>query len=253
MAVPSSPPQLLHARKLSDNQVELSWQPPLEANSKILYYIVRVWNLSSEFVANVTVMSVVVSVDGPGQYNASVSSWTHLGDGGMLIYITFSTSESAPSDPPQNVSYTVLSPTTVKLNWSPPTQPNGVIQYYTIYYSDNITISTQQVLGSVQWAVLTGLRAGQEYRVWLSSSTSLGDGGVSSTPLNFTTLEDGQSPHTGGAGQQLCTAFPSTFTLRPPPKKITLKQQYRLIHPYNTHIHAQQLCERGQLSLSCKL
>lgn len=51
-------------------------------------------NLSSEFVANVTETSVVVSVDGLGQYNASVRSWTRLGDGGMLIYITFSTIES---------------------------------------------------------------------------------------------------------------------------------------------------------------
>ncbi|KAL7870971.1 hypothetical protein SRHO_G00084680 [Serrasalmus rhombeus] len=174
------------------------------------------WNLSSEFVANVTVMSVVVSVDGPGQYNASVSSWTHLGDGGMLIYITFSTSESAPSDPPQNVSYTVLSPTTVKLNWSPPTQPNGVIQYYTIYYSDNITISTQQVLGSVQWAMLTGLRAGQEYRVWLSSSTSLGDGGVSSTPLNFTTLEDVPSGPVHNLSAQLYGSTAVVISWDPP-------------------------------------
>lgn len=43
MAAPSSPPQFLRARKLSDNQVELSWQRPEEANSEILYYIVRVW------------------------------------------------------------------------------------------------------------------------------------------------------------------------------------------------------------------
>uniref|UniRef100_A0A4W4G5K8 Protein-tyrosine-phosphatase n=1 Tax=Electrophorus electricus TaxID=8005 RepID=A0A4W4G5K8_ELEEL len=170
--VPGSPPQFLRARKLSDNQVELSWQPPKEANSKILYYQVRVWNSSSELVFNVTETSVVVSVDGPGQYNASVSSWTRLGDGDVLIHITFSTSESEPSDPPQNILYTLLSPSTVMLSWSPPSQPNGIIQYYTIYYSDNITVSIQ------------------EYWVWLSSSTSLGDGGVSSAAINFTTLED---------------------------------------------------------------
>lgn len=51
-------------------------------------------NRSSEFVANVTETSVVVSVDGLGRYNASVSSWTRLGNGGLLIYITFSTVES---------------------------------------------------------------------------------------------------------------------------------------------------------------
>lgn len=40
------PPQSLLARKLSDYEVELSWQPPLEANSDILYYVVRVWWVS---------------------------------------------------------------------------------------------------------------------------------------------------------------------------------------------------------------
>lgn len=43
VSAPDTPPQFLHARKLSDYEVELSWQPPLEANSDILYYIVRVW------------------------------------------------------------------------------------------------------------------------------------------------------------------------------------------------------------------
>ncbi|TRY76067.1 hypothetical protein DNTS_012284 [Danionella cerebrum] len=176
--VPSSPPKFLIARKLSDTEVELSWETPEEANSEILYYIVRVWNLSSEFEANVTETSVVVSVDGPGQYNASVSSWTRLGDGGLLIYITFSTIESAPSDPPQNVLYTLLSISLVRISWSPPNQPNGIIQYYT------------RVPGSEHWMLLSGLQAGQEYSVWMSSSTSAGDGGVFSPRLNFTTLED---------------------------------------------------------------
>ncbi|XP_077049965.1 phosphatidylinositol phosphatase PTPRQ isoform X2 [Siphateles boraxobius] len=188
--VPSSPPKFLIARKLSDTEVELSWKPPVEANSEILYYIVRVWNLSSEFVANVTKTSVVVSVEGPGRYNASVSSWTRFGDGGLLVYITFSTVESAPSDPPQNVLYTLLTTTTVLLSWSPPNEPNGIIQYYTIYYTDNYTVYTQRVPGSEQWLVLSDLMAGQEYSVWMSSSTSVGDGGVFSPRLNFTTLED---------------------------------------------------------------
>ncbi|XP_046721010.1 phosphatidylinositol phosphatase PTPRQ-like [Silurus meridionalis] len=177
-----------------------------------VFVCVCVRNLSSEYVANVTETSLVVSVDGPGLYNASVSGWTWFGDGGVLIYITLSTSESAPSDPPQNLFYTLLSPRTVRLNWSPPSEPNGIIQYYTIYYSDNITISTQRVPGVFQWAELARLRAGHEYRVWLSSSTSLGDGGVISKPLNFTTPEDGQSPHTDRAGEQLCTVFPTVFT-----------------------------------------
>lgn len=40
---PDTPPQFLRARKLAAYEVELSWQPPLEANSDVLYYVVRVW------------------------------------------------------------------------------------------------------------------------------------------------------------------------------------------------------------------
>jgi len=53
--------------------------------------------------------------------------------------------------------------------------------------------------------------AGQEYSVWMSSSTSVGDGGVFSPRLNFTTLEDGQSPHTLRGELQLCTTFPNDY------------------------------------------
>ncbi len=63
--------------------------------------------------------------------------------------------------------------------------------------------------------MLSDLRAGHEYSVWMSSSTSVGDGGVFSPHLNFTALEDGQSPHTLRGEAQLCTAFPTDYT----PKK----------------------------------
>ncbi len=63
--------------------------------------------------------------------------------------------------------------------------------------------------------MLSDLRAGHEYSVWMSSSTSVGDGGVFSPHLNFTALEDGQSPHTLRGEAQLCTAFPTDYA----PKK----------------------------------
>lgn len=43
MCTPDTTAQFLHARMLSDYEVELSWQPPLGADSDILYYVVRVW------------------------------------------------------------------------------------------------------------------------------------------------------------------------------------------------------------------
>lgn len=130
---------------------------------------------------NVTETSVVINVDSESRYNASVSSWTRLGDGGVLIYISFTTTEagtadswlyccftyklmfffvyfsmmffqticsfkllscvSEPFDPPQNVTVVNVTASSVTLMWQPPTEPNGIIVHYTIYYTDNGTVT----------------------------------------------------------------------------------------------------------------
>lgn len=51
---------------------------------------------------------------------------------------------SEPADPPQNVTFMNVTASSVTLLWQPPTEPNGIITHYTIYYSDNYTL-TQQV------------------------------------------------------------------------------------------------------------
>jgi len=51
-------------------------------------------NETAELWHNVTETSVVINVDSESPYNASVSSWTRLGDGGVLIYISFTTTEA---------------------------------------------------------------------------------------------------------------------------------------------------------------
>ncbi|TWW76377.1 Phosphatidylinositol phosphatase PTPRQ [Takifugu flavidus] len=189
---PDTPPQFLHARKLSDYEVELSWQPPLEANSHILYYIVRVWNESTELLQNVTGTSVIINVDSESPYNASVSSWTRLGDGGVLIYISFTTAHTEPFDPPQNVTIANATASSITLFWHPPAEPNGIIIHYTVYYSDNNSVTGQRVPvtelanlsspDSTYTHTVSGLIGGTNYTVWMTSSTAQGDGGVQSEP-----------------------------------------------------------------------
>ncbi|XP_042563353.1 phosphatidylinositol phosphatase PTPRQ [Clupea harengus] len=214
--VPSSPPQFLLARKLSDYEVLLTWSAPLEANAEILYYAVRVWNLSHESVQNVTVTSVVVTVASEDQFNASVSSWTRLGDGGVLIYITFTTSDAVPSDPPQNVTISDVTHTSFNLSWSPPTQPNGILQHYTLFYSNNDTLYTQRVPVAVSWWRVSGVSAGVSYSMWLTSSTAAGDGGVASPPLSVTTLEDVPSGPVHNLSSQIFSSTAVIVSWDPP-------------------------------------
>ncbi|KAG7271054.1 hypothetical protein CRUP_037953, partial [Coryphaenoides rupestris] len=195
-----TPPQFLRAKKVSDYQVELSWEPPLEANSDIIYYILRVWNETSETWQNVTGTSVVITVDSESNYNASVSSWTRLGDGGVIISISFTTLDAEPFDPPQNVTVSHESASSVTLSWSPPTEPNGIIVRYTIHYSQNHTVVRQNIPvstlhatgspGSAYSYTLGGLVGGTNYTLWMTSSTWQGDGGVHSPPLSLVLPED---------------------------------------------------------------
>uniref|UniRef100_A0A3B5QTL2 Protein tyrosine phosphatase receptor type Q n=1 Tax=Xiphophorus maculatus TaxID=8083 RepID=A0A3B5QTL2_XIPMA len=186
---PDTPPQFLQARKLSDYEVELSWEPPHNANSEIFYYIVRVWNETAETWQNVTETSVVINVDSESRYNASVSSWTRLGDGGVLISISFSTTEAEPFDPPQNVTVVNVTTSSVTLMWQPPTEPNGIIVHYTIYYTDN-NLPPRYFPDSPFIYTLTRLIGGSNYTLWMTSSTVQGDGGVESEPIELLLPED---------------------------------------------------------------
>uniref|UniRef100_A0A3Q3J6A3 Uncharacterized protein n=1 Tax=Monopterus albus TaxID=43700 RepID=A0A3Q3J6A3_MONAL len=184
---PDTPPRFFRAKKLSDYEVELSWQPPLEANSDILYYIV----------SNVTKTSVVIKVDSESLYNASVSSWTRLGDGGVRSYISFTVAYKEPFDPPQDVTTANRTTSSVTLLWRPPTEPNGIIVHYTIYYSVNNTtvpishLSTPVSPDSPLSYTLTRLIGGTTYTIWMTSSTAHGDGGVKSDPITLLLPEAG--------------------------------------------------------------
>ncbi|XP_077373169.1 phosphatidylinositol phosphatase PTPRQ isoform X2 [Festucalex cinctus] len=195
---PDTPPQFFHARKLSDSEVELSWKPPLQANSDILYYVVRVWNETMDLLQNVTETSVVINADFGSLYNASVSSWTRLGDGGMRAYII---SDAEPLEAPQNVTFANATVSTVTLLWYPPAKPDGiVIVHYTIYYADNSNVAKQEVPVSdvsvpvsadtlLSWTLI-GLIGGTNYTLWMTSSTGRGDGGVWSEPFTLLLPED---------------------------------------------------------------
>ncbi|XP_061677981.1 phosphatidylinositol phosphatase PTPRQ [Syngnathoides biaculeatus] len=195
---PDMPPQFLYARKLSDFQVELSWEPPLIATSDILYYIVRVWNETTNLLQNVTETSVVINLNIESRYNVSVSTWTRMGDGGVRAYII---SDAEPFEPPQKVTFANVTMSAVTVLWYPPTKPSGiVIVRYTIYYSDNKSVVKQEVPvtdvsvpaspNTLLFWTLTGLVGGSNYTVWMTSSTVRGDGGVQSEPLSLLLPED---------------------------------------------------------------
>ncbi|XP_069485396.1 phosphatidylinositol phosphatase PTPRQ isoform X4 [Ambystoma mexicanum] len=198
---PSSPPRSLSVKQLSDVIVKLSWKPPLEPNGIILYYTVRVWNdISSRNINTSETSLLLTDLENNNDYSAYITASTRFGPGNVKTQTAkFRTQEGAPSDPPRNVSYTNLTSTSILVSWSPPSKPNGLIQYYTIYYknlshilmqnftNDDIGVEPENVSLS---AILENLATFSSYTLWITSSTSMGDGNQTSDPVHVYTDED---------------------------------------------------------------
>ncbi|XP_047723295.1 phosphatidylinositol phosphatase PTPRQ [Prionailurus viverrinus] len=198
---PDSPPQGFSVKQLSGVTVKLSWQPPLEPNGIILYYTVYVWDRSSLKTINVTETSLEFSdLDYNVEYSAYVTASTRFGDGKMRSsIINFRTPEGAPSDPPKDVRYANLSSSSIMLFWMPPSKPNGIIQYYSVYYRNtsgtfvqNFTLHevTNDFDNMTVSAVIDKLAIFSYYTFWVTASTSVGNGNKSSDIAQVYTDQD---------------------------------------------------------------
>uniref|UniRef100_A0A8P0TSF2 Phosphatidylinositol phosphatase PTPRQ n=2 Tax=Canis lupus familiaris TaxID=9615 RepID=A0A8P0TSF2_CANLF len=198
---PDSPPQDFSVKQLSGVTVKLSWQPPLEPNGIILYYTVYVWDRSSLKTINVTEASLEFSdLDYDVEYNAYVTASTRFGDGKMRSsIINFRTPEGAPSDPPKDVHYANLSSSSIMLFWMPPSKPNGIIQYYSVYYRNtsgtfvqNFTLDevTNDFDNMTVSAIIDELAIFSYYTFWVTASTSVGNGNKSSDIVDVYTDQD---------------------------------------------------------------
>ncbi|MBZ3881915.1 Phosphatidylinositol phosphatase PTPRQ [Sciurus carolinensis] len=198
---PDSPPQDFSVKQLSGVTVKLSWQPPLEPNGIILYYTVYVWDVSSLKTINATETSLEFSdLDYNVEYSAYVTASTRFGDGKTRSsIINFRTPEGAPSDPPRDVHYVNLSSSSIILFWTPPSKPNGIIQYYSVYYRNtsgtyvqNFTLHevTNEFGNVTVSAIIDELAIFSYYTFWLTASTSVGNGNKSSDIIQVYTDQD---------------------------------------------------------------
>ncbi|XP_069830088.1 phosphatidylinositol phosphatase PTPRQ isoform X2 [Dendropsophus ebraccatus] len=191
---PSSPPYDLLYRNLSSTRVLLTWQPPIFANGIILFYKINYWNSSHSLTIKSNDSLIVLSdLKKYSQYQVVVSGHTIHGDGNQtseILYMT--TMEDAPDSAPENITYRNVSSTEIVVSYSPPTIPNGIILYYTVY----ITWLNGTVERATDTAYLTltitGLRKHTSYILKVSASTVKGEG-VHSNPVNITTEEDAPS------------------------------------------------------------
>ncbi|XP_077121613.1 phosphatidylinositol phosphatase PTPRQ [Ranitomeya variabilis] len=198
---PSTPPRFLSVSQLSSTLVRLSWLPPLEPNGIILFYTLYIWDETSNKTVNIEDTSMDFrDFESNHEYSAYVTSSTRFGDGNVKSdVLRFKTLEGVPSDPPKNISYRNLTSTSVKIFWNPPIKPNGIIQYYTLYFrnisntymrnltSGDLSISSD---GNDLSATIHGLAKFSQYEFWITASTIFGDGDQASEVIDVNTEED---------------------------------------------------------------
>ncbi|KAH9519521.1 Usherin [Bulinus truncatus] len=123
-----SPPLL---RVLSSNSIEITWSSPANPNGIITsYYIRRDGRLI--YISDGTVMTKIdYSVEPGEEYSYTVVAENRKGsvESDLAKAVTYSASPSGLAAP----TVTPISSTSIKVDWAPPSTPNGAIVNYTVY------------------------------------------------------------------------------------------------------------------------
>ncbi|XP_067855570.1 phosphatidylinositol phosphatase PTPRQ isoform X2 [Heptranchias perlo] len=181
---PSSPPFNVTYKCISSTEVAVSWNPPLNANGIILFYTVNFWNVSHSIQTISNKTSIRLSnLRKFSQYWVTVAANTVFGNGNETSdVLNMMTLEDVPDSAPENITYILLSPLDVEISFLPPSTPNGIIQFYTLY----LTVqngSEEHIANSTNLTItIRGLKANEKYSLKISASTSKGEG-VQSQPL----------------------------------------------------------------------
>ncbi|XP_030100329.1 immunoglobulin superfamily DCC subclass member 4 isoform X11 [Mus musculus] len=191
---PPLPPAHVHAESNSSTSIWLRWKKPDFTTVKIVNYTVRFgpWGLR-----NASLVTYYTSpIPSPGssgediligglkpftKYEFAVQSHGVDMDGPFGSVVERSTLPDRPSTPPSDLRLSPLTPSTVRLHWCPPTEPNGEIVEYLILYSNNHTQPEHQwtlltTEGNIFSAEVHGLESDTRYFFKMGARTEVGPG-----------------------------------------------------------------------------
>ncbi|KAI8488818.1 hypothetical protein Bbelb_333360 [Branchiostoma belcheri] len=142
--------------------VNVTWTPPTQPNGDVIF----------------------------SSYTVTVAAYTAVGYGPESEEVMFVTEEGVPSTSITDLQAN-LSATAVSLKWTPPSDPNGIIQVYEVHYNDTVdgNYTVVNTTGPEPSIVLGGLEEYWEYMVWIYTYTRMGRGSIYSTPYTLQTEE----------------------------------------------------------------
>ncbi|XP_051886667.1 phosphatidylinositol phosphatase PTPRQ [Pristis pectinata] len=187
---PETPPENLTFNNITATSVHLSWSTPERPNGIIIYYEIMYANYTDSFVLNSTATNIYLeNLKSFSPYNISVKAYTKYGHGNQTsLTALLLTEQGIPDSAPENITYIFIAPLDIIVSFLPPSTPNGIIQYYTLYLAAKNN-SEQFTAHSTNLSItITGLSANENYTLTISASTSKGEG-IKSQPVYILTGE----------------------------------------------------------------
>ncbi|XP_035663452.1 tyrosine-protein phosphatase 10D-like [Branchiostoma floridae] len=173
--------------------VNITWTPPTQPNGNVLYtvYMTDSSNMTTTInTTTATAQLVVDNLDSFSTYTITVAAFTAVGYGPESDEVMFMTEEGVPSTSITDLQANV-SATTASLQWTPPSEPNGIILLYEVHINDTTdhNYTVVNTTGPDPSIVLEGLEEYWGYMVWIYTYTRMGIGQVYSDPYTILTEE----------------------------------------------------------------
>ncbi|XP_074036525.1 Down syndrome cell adhesion molecule 1 isoform X49 [Leptinotarsa decemlineata] len=189
--VPEQPPEKTTCTTLTAQTIRVSWvSPPLtSANGiikgyKVIYGPSDSWFDENSKDTKITASSETIlhGLKKYTNYSMEVLAYTSGGDGVRTTPIHCQTEQDVPESPTA-LKALVMSAESILVSWKPPTEPNGIIEYYIVYYKEVTSDEkpkSQKIVPNLKNQNLSyqakNLDSNLKYEFWVTAATTIGEG-----------------------------------------------------------------------------
>uniref|UniRef100_H2YZU5 protein-tyrosine-phosphatase n=1 Tax=Ciona savignyi TaxID=51511 RepID=H2YZU5_CIOSA len=179
-------PRNFHGEAASTTSIHLTWDRPnwggassFDITSYMVFYNCSSPSCSSQITFEPVKEFTLGRLRPNTRYDIRLAAQTVHGVGAETSMISVSTLSDVPSAPPEHLVVSPIDATSIRVTWEPPAKEsrNGELTHYTVYYRQHgleSAAADMQVNGTS--VVVQGLQPYTEYDVWLTASTTVGEG-----------------------------------------------------------------------------
>ena len=206
-AKPRHAPQNVTIRASEFTKLNVRWIP---LSQQDWYGVPRGYNISYRILGDSTELHSI-SIDNPAAnsfvldeleeftlYEVILQAYNDIGTSVTSPTVKERTNEAIPGSGPKVVNATSTSSTTILVSWGPVDKKdeNGLIEGYKVYYGGkSVPFQYKNIKSNTTMqTTLTQLKKFTAYSIQVLAYTRIGDGALSSPPIQVTTFEDVPGP-----------------------------------------------------------